>query len=103
MKRMLQSIVCALLLGLFAAGCGGSNTPATGSKGDPSVRVQELVTKLNDKKAKIEARSGAAIALGRMGSEAESALPHLEKIASTDKNKKLQEQARTAIGRIKGE
>lgn len=105
MKRMLQVVVCACAIALTAAGCGGSsNTPKPpGGSSDSGPVIQDLLKKATDKKARSSSRGAAIISLGRFGAEAQSALPELEKIAASEKDKTLKDKAAEAIKRIKGE
>jgi hypothetical protein len=104
MKRMLQVVVCAMVIGLTAVGCsGGTKAPPPGSAGDPAPLIKSLIEKVNNKKLKSEERGGAIIGLSRFGSQAQEALPMLEKIAAGDKDKSLQKKAEIAVKRIKGE
>ncbi|MBL9124927.1 MAG: hypothetical protein JNG90_14925 [Planctomycetaceae bacterium] len=103
MKRILQVVVCAVVIGLSAAGCGGSKAPPPGARGDAGPLIQELLTKANNKKLRSSERGAAIIALGRFGAEAQVALNDLEKIAASEKDKTLKEKATLSIKRIKGE
>jgi hypothetical protein len=94
-------MICAVSLSLFAAGCGGSNAPPSGSGADPGPIVQDLIKKLNDQKLKSETRAVAAIQLGNL--KAQDAIPHLEKAAAGDPSPKVKEHAAKAIRKIKGE
>jgi len=104
MKRMLQIVVCALVIGLTAAGCsGGSSAPPPGAKGDSAPLIQNLIQKANNKKLRSSERGAAIIGLGRFGKDAEVAIPDLEKIAASEKDKTLKDKAAMSIKRIKGE
>lgn len=101
MKGFLQVVLCAGVIGLFTAGCGGgTETPPTGSSSDPKAVVDNLVKLL--KHPKPAARSAACTQLARLGADASAALPELEKVAKSDKVKKVRDRAQEAITKIKG-
>ncbi len=67
-------------------------------KGDAAKAVPALIEALQDKSGDV--RWSAAIGLGYFGAQAKDAIPALQQAAQNDKDARVREGARVALGRI---
>lgn len=98
-KRFLRSASAALLLAGHLVGCGDAPPPVTDlSKApwlDPKVQIEGL------KDSDMRIRSLSAINLGNIGAAASDAIPELERLARTDGEPKVRENAAKALEKIR--